>query len=91
MATLKQLAASRLAGIAPSQVSNPDSIPEKTLKRRATQRASGVSSAGEHGAEFKRQRRAPKETTDKGSRGFAKFLLQRKMQSSAPPEGSRPA
>lgn len=64
-----------------SQISNPDSIPEATLKRRVAPRATAGSSTAEPGAKFKRRK-----TTDLDRKvsGFRNFLLQKKMQSSAP-------
>ncbi len=74
-----------------SQISNPDSIPEATLKRRVAPRATAASSAAEPGAKFKRRKTAAK-TTDSSRKvsGFRTFLLQKKMQSSAP-GGSAPS
>ncbi|KAH6853590.1 hypothetical protein B0I37DRAFT_409747 [Chaetomium sp. MPI-CAGE-AT-0009] len=72
-----------------SQISNPDSIPETALKRRATPRASAGSSAAERGGEFKRQKTATKDA-DKRALRFRKFLMQKKMQSSAPEQSTPP-
>ncbi|KAL2139545.1 hypothetical protein VTI28DRAFT_5055 [Corynascus sepedonium] len=67
----------------PSQISNPESIPETTLKRRTSPRASTGSSGAEPGAEFKRPKKASTDAEKRALR-FKKFLAQKKMQSSAP-------
>ena len=74
-----------------SQISNPESIPEATLKRRIAPRASAGSSAGEPGAEFKRPKRTGNDAETRAQRGlfFRKYLIQKKTQSSAP-EGPTP-
>lgn len=74
-----------------SQISNPESIPEATLKRRIAPRASAGPSAGEPGAEFKRPKRTANDAEGRAQRSliFRKYLIQKKTQSSAP-EGPTP-
>ncbi|KAL2199110.1 hypothetical protein P885DRAFT_67173 [Corynascus similis CBS 632.67] len=75
--------AGTFSGPGPSQISNPESIPETTLKRRTSPRASTGSSGAEPGAEFKRPKKASTDAEKRALR-FKKFLAQKKMQSSAP-------
>ncbi|KAK4245933.1 hypothetical protein C7999DRAFT_15921 [Corynascus novoguineensis] len=75
--------ASTFSGPGPSQISNPESIPETTLKRRASPRAATGSSGAEPGAEFKRPKKASTDAEKRALR-FKKFLAQKKMQSSIP-------
>ena len=83
--------ASPFPSTALSQISNPESIPEATLRRRIAPRASAGPSAGEPGAEFKRPKRAANDAESRAQRGlfFRKYLIQKKTQSSAP-EGPTP-
>jgi hypothetical protein len=69
-------------------LSNPDSIPEVTLKRKARP-STASSAAGQPGAEFKRPRLTPKDAEKRAQR-FKRFLLRKQTQSSAP-EGSTPS
>jgi hypothetical protein len=70
---------------ASTALSNPDSIPEVTLKRKARP-STASSAAGQPGAEFKRPRLMPKDAEKRAQR-FKRFLLRKQTQSSAP-EGS---
>ncbi|KAL2184386.1 hypothetical protein L209DRAFT_757859 [Thermothelomyces heterothallicus CBS 203.75] len=76
-------AVDKFSGAGLSQASNPESIPETTLKRRAAPRASTGSSTAEPGAEFKRPQ-AAKTNADKRALRFKKFLMQKRIRSSAP-------
>ncbi|KAK4157735.1 hypothetical protein C8A00DRAFT_39884 [Chaetomidium leptoderma] len=79
--------ASTLQSTTLSQLSNTDSIPEATLKRKAGPRASAVSSVGEPGAEFKRRKKVAKDPEERAlerALRFRKFLTQKLTQSSAP-------
>jgi hypothetical protein len=69
-------------------LSNPDSLPEVTLKRKA-RNSTASSAAGQPGAEFKRPRLTPKDAEKRAQR-FRRFLLRKQTQSSAP-EGSTPS
>jgi hypothetical protein len=69
-------------------LSNPDNIPEVTLKRKA-RISTASSAAGQPGAEFKRPRLTPKDAEKRAQR-FRQFLLRKQTQSSAP-EGSAPS
>ncbi|KAL2165327.1 hypothetical protein VTH06DRAFT_624 [Thermothelomyces fergusii] len=77
----------RFSGACLSQASNPESIPETTLRRRVAPRASTGSSAAEPGAPFKRPQ-AAKTSADKRALRFKKFLMQKKIQSSAPEQST---
>ncbi|KAL2023648.1 hypothetical protein VTK56DRAFT_1805 [Thermocarpiscus australiensis] len=75
--------ANTLPSTALSQQSNPESIPETTLKRRSAPRVSAGSPAGEPSTAFKRPRRST-EQPDKRLLQWKKFLLKRSTQGSAP-------
>ncbi|KAK4039854.1 hypothetical protein C8A01DRAFT_16209 [Parachaetomium inaequale] len=83
VAATKLAGASTFSGTAPSQVSNPDSIPETTLKkRRAAPRASSRSSAGEPGAKFKKHKKGG--TPAERALRYKEWLEKQKPQSSTP-------
>lgn len=69
-------------------LSNADSIPEATLKRKA-RTSTASSGAGQPGAEFKRPRLTPKDSEKRAQR-FRQFLIRKQTQSSAP-GGSTPS
>ncbi|KAK4129431.1 hypothetical protein N657DRAFT_640056 [Parathielavia appendiculata] len=76
-------AASAFPSIGPSQLSNPDSIPDVTRKRTASPRVSSRSTVPGPGAEFKRPRLTTQHA-EKRDLEFRKFLMWKKTQSSAP-------
>jgi hypothetical protein len=88
VADMRREVASIFPSTMPSQISNPDSIPEMPNKRKLAPRASTGSSAVGAGAVFKRPR---KETEDleKRTLRFQKFLMQRRTQGSTP-QSSKP-
>jgi hypothetical protein len=89
-ATRTQLpGASTLADIAPSQLSNPDSIPEMSRKRKAAPGGSTTSSGAEPGAEFKRIKGTKTGNKAFDVQGFKKWFDQ-EMPSSAPQGSSAP-
>ncbi|KAK4105704.1 hypothetical protein N658DRAFT_416512 [Parathielavia hyrcaniae] len=76
-------ASSAFPSFAPSQLSNPDSIPETTRKRVAAPGVSNGSAMAGPGAGFKRPRLTT-QTAEKRDVEFRKFLMWKKTQSSAP-------
>jgi hypothetical protein len=81
--------ASTFADMAPSQVSNADSIPEIRRKRKAAPGGSALSSVGQAGAEFKRTKGTTKREEPRPER-FRDWLKQQKVRSSAPQGSSAP-
>ncbi|KAL2136608.1 hypothetical protein VTI74DRAFT_2637 [Chaetomium olivicolor] len=82
IAQREQRAASTFPRIGPSQISNPDSIPETVLTRKVPPRPSALPE-GHPRAPFKRPRAAVEEQNKRDLR-WRKFLIQRGTQGSSP-------
>lgn len=80
-------AVDKFSGLGLSQASNPESIADFTLKRRAAPRASAGSSTTEPAAAFRRPQAAGT-NADKRALRFKKFLMQKKIQSSVPEQST---